>query len=374
MPRYRRNRWLVPGWSTGSQPGTGRIELLDARSGKVFRVRPELLGLLDQMPGPTDAATLKLDGHDAAALAELLVGMAAAGLIETEEAGTADRADTAEPIDPTDPNPFADRGEWSACELAVHTQSARGGKPNMLLEDIPPARLTHPEALAVVPLPTAATSTRTFAEVLDARRSIRDFDPAPLPLPLLGALLDRAARVTGWLGEPAWQATRRPSASGGGRHSVELYPVVRDVDGLAAGAYHYDPFEHTVALLQPWSDEHDQLQRRLLCTPMGVTEPPAVGLYLASYYRRDQCKYGGMTLSLIYRDTGCLVQTLYLAAAELGLAGCATAAMQASPTPGFLGGYRESCLHTGNFALGLPARTATHDPAFRPLDTEPTGT
>lgn len=360
---YRRNPWLVPQWNTQG-PGNGRVELMDSRSGGVFRVEPSVLGLLNQMPNPSPVEDLTLDGYDVEALAALLARMARAGIVEVSESAAPGAASGTDP----EVDLFADRGEWSACELAVHAQSARGGKAQVRLADIPPARLVHPEALAVIALPDHQPPSRPFSEVLHARRSIRDYTTEPVPLAQLSALLGRAARVRGWLGPASVQSTSRPSASGGGRHSLELYLVIRNAQGLDPGAYHYDPFDHALHFLEPWTDEHDQLQRTLLCTPMMVDTPPAISIYLASYYRRAQCKYGGMTLSLIYRDTGCLVQTLYLAATDLGLAGCATAAMQADPSPAFLRAQRGRFLHTGNFAVAVPAAAEPSSPGFRPLD------
>lgn len=359
---YRRNPWLIPQWTTAGD-ANGRVELVDTRSGGVFRVEPAVLGLLNRLPHPTAAESIAFDGYTGQALSDLLERMTEAGILDTDRDG-----DHRVGAGDSSADLFADRGEWSTCELAVHAQSARGGKPQVRKGDIPPARLTHPEALATIPLPDHEPPSRTFAEVLESRRSIRDFATDPVPLGHLSALLNRAARVRGWLGPSSWQATRRASASGGGRHSLELYLVVRNTEGLEPGAYHYDPFDHVLHFLRPWTDEHDQLQRTLLCTPMLVEVPPAISIYLASYYRRAQCKYGGMTLSLLYRDTGCLLQTLYLAAAELGLAGCATAAMQADPSPGFLRDHRDKFIHTGNFAVALPARTEPSNPTFRPLD------
>ena len=355
MPTYRRNPRLVPQWNSA---GTDRAELVDVRSGRTFRVEPAVLGLLNQMPTPSRVEDLTLAGYTEQSLSALLERMTAAGILESGEPPAPD-----EQIDL-----YADRGEWSACELAVHAQSAKGGKPRVQRKDIPPARLTHPEATATIPLSTEDWPSRAFGEVLAARRSIRDFSADPVPLEQLSAFLGRAARVRGWLGPVTWQTTSRPSAGGGGRHSLELYLVVRNVAGLEAGAYHYDPFDHTLNQLQPWAHEHDRLQRNLLCKPMMVDTPPAISFYLASYYRRTQCKYGGMTLSLIYRDTGCLVQTLYLAAADLGLAGCATATMEAEPSPGFLRRNRDMVVHTGNFALALPAESQPATPSFRPLN------
>nr|WP_246300211.1 SagB/ThcOx family dehydrogenase [Actinopolyspora biskrensis] len=258
-------------------------------------------------------------------------------------------------------------GEWSTSELAVHARSGRGGKQKVRRSEIPDARLQHAEVLHTIPLLESELPSKPLDEVLSSRRSIRDFATTPLTLDRLAAFLGTAARVRGWLGEWTWQTTRRPSASGGARHSTELYLVVRDVTGLEPGAYHYDPFTHELHQLQHWNDEHDELQRRFLCGPMLVDTPPPVSLYLASYFRRIQCKYGAMTLSLIYREVGCLLQTLYLVATDLDLAPCATALTESDPSPGFLGEHRDQFVHSGNFALGTPAAVEPAAPGFHPL-------
>ena len=185
MPSYRRNPALVPQWNVEA---AGSVELLDARSGRVFRVRPGVLTLLNQMPEFRDAQNIEFEDRSADDVDALLAKMAAAGLVEP---GTEALAESAAPSpDETGPSPdlLADRGEWSACELAVHAQSARGGKPKVKRSEIPPARLTHSEALAVVELPDAPEASQPFAEVLAARRSVRDYASEPVPLPLLAAL------------------------------------------------------------------------------------------------------------------------------------------------------------------------------------------
>ncbi|MFC5052134.1 SagB family peptide dehydrogenase [Saccharothrix xinjiangensis] len=342
--RYRRSPWVYLDW--GDEHG---VVAVDARSDRRFRVRPDVLSLLTRLSTPTPPDDVELPGYSRERLAELLRGLTDVGVVHV--------------VGDDDPGT---RAEWTPSELAVHAQAGRGGKPRMRADDIPPARLIHHGATRTIHLAEPALPSRTLAEVLGTRQSTRDFDTAALPLAQLSAFLGRAARVRGRLGPELWQTTRRPSASGGARHSTELYLVVRDVDGLEAGAYHYDPFDHALHQLQPWTPELHQLQHRLLCRPMMVDAPPPVGLYLASYFRRIQCKYGAMTLSLIYRETGCLLQTLYLVATDLGLAACATAATEAHPTPGFLREHRDDLVHTANFALGLPATDQPNAVDFHP--------
>lgn len=343
--QYRRNPWLLMEWSDDDH-----IVVIDSRSQRKFRVEPSLLQLLNQMSAPTAPDNLHLPGYSPEELTGLLSRMAKVGMVQ-----------------PINGHNEANHAEWTASELAVHTQAARGGKPKVRLRDIPPARLRHHEALKTIPLPASDQKSQPLADVLDMRRSIRDFDSTPLTFTQLSSFLDTAARVRGWLGPDSWQTTRRPSASGGARHSLELYLVVKNVNGLDPGAYHYDPFDHTLEHLRHWTPELAELQHKLVCKPMLVDTAPPVSFYLASYFRRVQCKYGAMTLSIIYRDTGCLLQTLYLVATDLGLAPCATAKTEINPSPSFLHDHRDNFIHTANFALGLPARTEPASPEFRPL-------
>jgi SagB-type dehydrogenase family enzyme len=326
-----------------------RVTLINSRSGRLYRVTPELLGLLNQMSNPAVSDQLRLAGHTPEQLANLLQSLTEAGLVRQVD------------------DDHTTHTEWTAAELAVHAQAALGGKPSVRRKDIPPARLHHPEAIDTIPLPDGPdTPSHALNDVLNSRRSIRNYADTPLTLEQLGTCLYRAARVRGRIGPEFWQTTRRPSASGGGRHSIEIYLFIRNTEGLQPGAYHYDPFDHSLEFLQRWNPEQAELQQRLICAATLVDDPPPVSLYFASYYRRVQCKYGGMSLSVVYRDTGCLIQTLYLVANDLGLAPCTTAKIEAEPSPSFLHTHRDNLIHTGNFALGHAATIETQNPEFHP--------
>lgn len=348
--RYRRNPRLMLEWGDAAD----KLFVVEPRMLRRFRITPALLQLINRMTEPRCADELAAEQapEDVDALLERLTGV---GILEQDDGSGAE-----------------DESDWTAAELAVHAQAARGeihGHHDR--SAIPPAHLVHTEATSRVSLPEPDTSrSQPLSELLRTRRSIREFAPEPIPIDRLGAFLGRSARVRGRLGTDNLEATRRPSASGGGRHSLELYVVARDVTGLRPGAYHYDPFAHALDELAPWTSGLDEQQRRLVCGPTLTDQPPPVSLYLASYFRRVQWKYGGMTLSVIYRDTGCLVQTMYLVATDLGLAPCATAAIDAEINPTFLGPYRDQLIHVGNFALGRPAAVEKAPTTFHPLDTE----
>ncbi|MCP2257404.1 SagB-type dehydrogenase domain-containing protein [Streptoalloteichus tenebrarius] len=358
--KYQRNPWLYPEWAAD-----GRLAVTDARDGRTFAVTPAVMELLGRLARPLPASALA--NGSATRAAELLDRMAAAGLVHVTN-GTEDQRNTEDTGEPEDP-----AGTWTACELALHTQVARRGGPltSVRLKDIPPARLTHPEASEVISLGEDTREEEAggpLPEVLRARRSIRDYLDRPLSRQQLATFLHRAARVRARLAPERIQITRRPSPSGGARHSIELYVVARDVSGLAPGAYHYDPFDHRLERLAAWSGELAELQRKLITVATLVDRPPQVSLYLASCFRRTRCKYRASALYTIYCDVGCLLQTMYLVATDLGLAPCATAVLESPISPSFLRPHANDLIHVGNFALGIPDPDEPTSPQVLPLD------
>ncbi|WP_438486900.1 SagB/ThcOx family dehydrogenase [Streptomyces sp. S186] len=339
--RYRRNPDLLLEWADGGGP-----VLVDCGSWRKFAAKPALVDLLNQLDRPRTAAQLRELWRDSAPggdVRRLLTRLTAAGILRR--------------CDPEAPDESASTPGWTPYERAVHARSGLGPDATAGRGTPPPARLRHPEADAVIALPDGADApSRPLAEVLAARRSVRGYAPDPVPLPLLAALLDRAARVRGHLAPRAYQQTQRPAPSGGARHSLEIYLLARTVDGLPAGAYHYDPFTHALHRLAPWTDELAAFQQRTVTDPALLDAAPPASLCLASVAARTTWKYEGMALSLIYRDTGCLMQTLSLTATDLGLASCLTGRMEAPFTAPFLPApHRTPLTHVGNMALGLPA-------------------
>ncbi|MFF4607315.1 SagB family peptide dehydrogenase [Streptomyces sp. NPDC001339] len=354
---YRRNPDLLLEWAEGGGP-----VLVDCRRWRKFTAKPALVDLLNQLDHPQTADQLHDRWGESAPggdLTALLTRLTAAGILQRRAPDAPEGTWT---------GPGGDDG-WTPYELAVHARSGHGPAPGTGEGHPPPARLRHPEAEAVIPLPDGTDApSRPLTDVLAARRSVRAYAPAPLPLPLLGALLARSARVRGHLPPRAYEQTQRPSPSGGARHSLEIYLLARDTEGLAPGAYHYDPFAHTLHQLSPWSGELAALQQRTVTDLALLDSAPPASLYLAACAARTTWKYEGMALSLIYRDTGCLMQTLSLTATDLGLASCLTGRMESPTAAPFLAPpHRDHLIHVGSMALGLPTgRPAT--PRAEPLD------
>jgi hypothetical protein len=152
---------------------------------------------------------------------------------------------------------------WDFHDLLFHTHSTEGRQANPLggvysysdlMPPLPAVRPPWPGA--AIDLENGGTPARLpFASLLDARRSIRDFDDEhPITLAELTALLQTAARVRAqWtapadLGDdgPEVSYASRPYPSGGAAYELELYLAVDKCEGLARGFYHYDAERHTL--------------------------------------------------------------------------------------------------------------------------------
>ena len=56
---------------------------------------------------------------------------------------------------------------------------------------------------------------------------------------------------------------------------------------------------------------------------MDATDSPQVLITIAARFNRISWKYSSIAYSLILKDVGVLLQTLYLTATDMGLGGCA---------------------------------------------------
>jgi SagB-type dehydrogenase family enzyme len=218
---------------------------------------------------------------------------------------------------------------WSPFELAVQRQLSTGGYSEAAVRSrgtSPPPlfKIRPPGPVTGLP-PCESTLPVSLGNVLGARRSIRTYADRSLRLTELSAVLGHSFRIVqvvhdDLLGGHAF----RPFPGGGARSELEVYVVANDVEGLSPGAYYYDPRSHELVLIR----ERDQDQARLnrgvhRATGLMLNRDPPAVLVITAVFARVMWKYTGIGLSVIYRNTGCVYQTLYLVATALGLAPCA---------------------------------------------------
>jgi SagB-type dehydrogenase family enzyme len=227
---------------------------------------------------------------------------------------------------------------WDFHDLLFHTHSTEGRQANPLgglysysdlMAPLPAVRPPWPGP--ATHLNSAASAPSPFASLLDARQSIRDFDDGhPITLGELAALLETTARVRAkWtggadLGEegPEVSYASRPYPSGGAAYELEVYLAVNKCEGLARGFYHYDAERHTLTSIEvPMQELDAQLADAEFA--IGASGLPQILVVVAARFGRVSWKYSSVAYSLILKDVGVLTQTLYLAATDMGLGGCA---------------------------------------------------
>jgi SagB-type dehydrogenase family enzyme len=178
---------------------------------------------------------------------------------------------------------------------------------------------------------TPSEAPSPLARLLHERHSTRDFDDTqPITLAELARFLDSAARIQAkWKdkadlgnGGPEVSYAARPYPSGGGAYELEFYLAVANCEGLARGFYHYDADRHALA---PIGVQAPELEAQLAAAEfaMGAAAAPQILITIAARFGRVSWKYSSVAYSLILKDVGVLLQTLYMMATDMGLGGCA---------------------------------------------------
>jgi SagB-type dehydrogenase family enzyme len=231
---------------------------------------------------------------------------------------------------------------WDFHDLLFHTHSTEGRQANPLgglypyADAIAPPPAVRPrwpgKEIDLRELSAAASETISpISRLLHQRHSTRDFDAQhPITLAELSRFLDTTARVQAkWKspvdlddGGPEVEYAARPYPSGGSAYGLELYLTVANCEGLARGFYHYDADRHALVPIDVRAPELDALLASAEFA-MGAAAVPQILITIAARFDRISWKYSSIAYSLILKDVGVLIQTLYLMATEMGLGGCA---------------------------------------------------
>jgi len=202
-----------------------------------------------------------------------------------------------------------------------------------------------------------------FSRIAAARRTWRRFSKLPLVLEDLSTILGLSAGVQKWARVDGTETPLKTSPSGGARHPIECYVVVRDVAGLKPAIYHYAADRHRLERI----GKAVSIDRMRSYVPQSRYFANASAMvFFTAVFERQLWRY---SYARAYRATlieaGHVCQTFLLAATSLGLAPYCVMGLADTLIEGDLGidGVTESVLYCAG--VGRPPRGTTWAPLPR---------
>lgn len=153
------------------------------------------------------------------------------------------------------------------------------------------------------------------------RRSARIYTQENMSIKELSFLLWATQGIKSIRGKS--YATIRTVPCGGARHQYETYLMLRKVDDLQPGVYHYLPMEHALEYLRPVEDIESAITDSLCGQNWGANANVVFYWAIDSY--RVEWRYGVYAHRPALMDVGHIGQNLYLGCTALGLGCCGVA-------------------------------------------------
>jgi SagB-type dehydrogenase family enzyme len=187
--------------------------------------------------------------------------------------------------------------EASSLDSAAEVGSLRGQTPS---HDFPAPKGTSTPLSSSPSVPTDPIPADTIEKVISRRGSTRQFSRQSITLAQLSLMLDRATR-----GIPA------DFLDPFGSHLNDLYLIVNNVDGLAAGAYVYHWDEKFLELLKP-GDFRDKAG--FLGLDQQIPADAAVDVFFLADLKKILERFGNRGYRAAQLEAGIIGGKLYLAA------------------------------------------------------------
>lgn len=231
-------------------------------------------------------------------------------------------------------------------------QQLKKPQPPLVKAPMCKERIALPRNFDVLPI------EQDFLKIINGRRSHRIYTEETLPLLDLSYLLWCTQGIQSIRGKS--YATLRTVPCGGARHEFECYMILKNVEGLQDGFYHYLPWFHALEFL----GTNDHISSTMVTSLDGqewASKSNVVFLYSYVCYRAEW-RYGIDAARMIMADAGHISENMYLAAESIHLGGCAIGAVDGDYCDQLLGldGKEEFTLYA--FTLGkISSETEYHE-------------
>lgn len=171
-------------------------------------------------------------------------------------------------------------------------------------------RYGPPSSALVLPPPEESPLKKLIRD----RYSCRRYQTRPMPVQTLSTLLFAAYGLTQEMplaDETSYICRSVPSA--GGLYPLEIYPLLRDVEGVADGLHHYNVF---INALEPVriGNVFEELRSVVLAFPF--IENANFVCFLVAVFARSQRKYGPRGYRYVLLEAGHSAQNICLAATQ----------------------------------------------------------
>jgi len=237
------------------------------------------------------------------------------------------------------------------------------------VDDTPDAPKEYPDAPTVaLPEPRPRPPAVTLAETMADRVSCRRFRDEPVTLDELATVLDAAYGMSGAIAVGQLEQPERPVPSAGGLYPLEVYVIVRAVDGVPPSVYHLTPVTRRLERVLDVELPARMVSRLFLGQP--YAGGAAAVIVLTAVVGRSLKKYGDRGYRYVLFEAGHVAQNVNLTATALGLGTCNFGGFFDDDVAAVLGVDPDEEAPLYAIALGRPA-TADRSEARLPAGDEP---
>lgn len=211
-----------------------------------------------------------------------------------------------------------------------------GGYPDF--SNKPGTYKRYPSATKVKLNPPKHEGMASLWEIIERRRSVRDFKDELITKSELSQLLWAAQGITNQ------ELGFRTAPSAGALYPVETYLVVNFVEDVDPGIYHYSVNTHELDLLVS-GDFRNRISHAAL--DQGIAYRANVVFVWTAIFNRSKWKYKQRAYRYVYLDAGHIAQNVALATVAMNLGSCQVGALYDDEANALLGvdGKEESVIY-----------------------------